>query len=100
MYMIHEVMVPIGVGLLALGAILVLAPGFLERIERGINMPLAEDHVFSLRFGLRAEREVEERLNRPILQASFYWDGFVRRKPRLLGALFACAGLLIVVLGR
>lgn len=85
--------------LLLLGLLLVLFPDLLERFERALNRPVGERPVLSLRAGIPGERDIERALNRPVLMKSIYWDQWIRRQPRTLGALLlAAAGICIAVI--
>lgn len=97
--MSEAVTVAIGLFVAAVGVLLVLVPGAMARVEEVMNAPLGRTYVFALRLGSRCEEVLEEPLNRPILQRGVYWDGFVRRRPRLAGALFLLAGVAVTLLG-
>ncbi len=85
--------------LLVLGLLLLLFPGLLERFEQALNRPVGERQVLSLRAGIPGEQDIERVLNRPVLMKSVYWDQWIRRQPRALGALLlAAAGLCIAVI--
>ncbi len=71
----------------AAGAVLVLAPGALPRIEALLNRTWGGRTLFTVRLGLEGERSAEEILNRPVLTRAVYWDHWLRRHPRVIGAV-------------
>ncbi|NIR30993.1 MAG: hypothetical protein GWN84_17090 [Gammaproteobacteria bacterium] len=98
--MLHEALIPaIGVLITFWGALFLLAPGSVPRIEKIINTPVSLDYVFALRLGWRCEHLIEEAINRPVLAYTFHWDGFIRRRPRSFGAVLLTAGLVILLNG-
>lgn len=87
----------LAIALLVSGLLMVLFPQMLDRVERALNRPVGERPVLSLRAGLPREREIEALLNRPVLRRAIYWDHWIRRQPRVLGALLLAVGLCIVL---
>ena len=82
----------------ALGALMLLLPGALPRIEEFLNRDLGSREVFALRLGLSFEKRLEQRLNAAVLQESVVWDGALRRHPRVTGAsLCVVAALLMAI---
>ena len=71
----------------AAGAVLLVAPGALPRIEAALNRTWGGRTLFTVRPGLQGERSAEEILNRPVLTRSVYWDHWLRRHPRVIGVL-------------
>lgn len=96
----HEALIPI-VGLLAAswGALFLLAPDAVSRIEEIMNAPFSPGYLFALRLGWRCEHLIEDALNRPVLGYSFHWDGFIRRNPRSFGAALLTGGLALLLVG-
>lgn len=93
-YLILTVAIP----LFFFGLLMVLFPGTLERLEHTLNRPVGERPVLSLRAGIPGEQGIEEVLNRPVLERAIYWDQWIRRQPRALGALLLAAAALCFAL--
>ncbi len=87
----------VAVALLLSGLLMVLFPHRLDRVERALNKPVGARPVLSLRAGIPGERDIEEILNRPVLRRAVYWDHWVRRQPRVVGALLLAAAALSIV---
>jgi hypothetical protein len=82
----------------ATGALMLLAPRSVERIEELLNRDWGHQRVFAIRAGLPGERRLEERLNSPVLTRSLVWDDALRRHPRATGAGLCCVALLLAIL--
>ncbi len=96
--MTEYLILTLAIALLVSGLLMVLFPKMLDRVERALNRPVGEHHVLSLRAGLPREREIEAFLNRPVLRRAIYWDQWIRRQPRAVGALLLAAAVLCIAL--
>ena len=77
------------------GAVFLVAPRAITRIEETLNRAWGNHCVFSLRVGVPGERAAEQWLNRPVEARRVHWDGWVREHPRMLGlTLCSLAGVL------
>lgn len=94
MIMIEYLILTVAITLVFFGLLMVLFPNALDRLERALNRPVGERRVMSLRAGLPGEQDIEEILNRPVLNRAIYWDRWLRRQPRALGALLLAAAVL------
>lgn len=84
--------------MLLLGLLMVCSPGLLERLERVLNRSVGERAVVSLRAGLPGEQDIEKILNRPVLMKAIYWDQWLRRQPRALGAVLLTAAAVCIAM--
>ena len=80
------------------GAVMLLLPGAVPRIEEVLNRDVGEREIFALRFGLPAERRVEERLNASVLMGAVVWDQALHRHSRVTGTALCGIALLHFVL--
>ena len=78
------------------GILFLFFPGRIRQLEARLNAPWGDREIASLRLGLRGEEGVEQVMNRDIRGAQLVWDGWLHRRPRLVGAGL---GLLAVWLG-
>jgi hypothetical protein len=94
--MIEYLILAVAAVLLLSGVLMVFFPNALHRLELTLNRPVGQRSVITLRAGIPAEREIEEVLNRPVLMRAIYWDQWIRRQPRLVGALLLAAAVLCI----
>lgn len=85
------------IALVFFGLLMVLFPNMIEGLERSLNRPVGERPVLSLRTGIPGEQEIEKVLNRTVLGRAIYWDHWLRRQPRTVGALLLAAAVLCIV---
>ena len=86
--------------LVSTGALMLLLPGAVPRIEELLNRDVGEREIFALRFGFPAERRLEERLNARVLTSAVDWDRVLRRHSRVTGTALCGIALLLFVLAR
>lgn len=94
--MANYLILTIAIVLLLSGLLMLLFPQLLDRVEHVLNRSVGSRPVLSLRAGLPGERHIEEVLNRPVLWRAIYWDLWVRRRPRAVGAALLAAAALCV----
>jgi hypothetical protein len=77
------------------GLVFLLFPDRIARLEERLNAPWGDREVTALRLGLRAEQDIEQAINRTVLDQQLTWDGWARSHPRFVGiALCLVAALL------
>jgi len=85
--------ITIAIGLV--GLIFLLIPDRIHRLEDKLNAPWGDREVISLRLGLSGEQDIEQTINRNVLDKCITWDGWAKQHPRIVGiALCLVAALL------
>jgi hypothetical protein len=68
------------------GLIFLLFPDRIHRLEDKLNAPWGDREVISLRLGLSGEQDIEQTINRNVLEKQLTWDGWTKKHPRVVGA--------------
>ena len=68
------------------GLIFLLFPDRIHRLEDKLNAPWGDREVISLRLGLRGEQDIEQTINRNVLDKQLTWDVWAKQHPRVVGA--------------
>ena len=77
------------------GLVFLLFPGRIHRLEARLNAPWGDREVTALRLGVQGEQEIEQAINRNVLDTQLTWDAWTKRHPRIVGtALCLVAAVL------
>ena len=87
--------VGITVFMFVIGALILIWPRLLVKLEQHLNRPWGAEEIITLRLGSTGERDLEQWLNRPVLAQAVYWDRWTRKYPRLTGTVICIAALII-----
>ncbi len=68
-----------------LGILFLCFPAWISRLEDRLNAPWGEWEIAAVRLGLPAEQDVEQVINRDVLDQRITWDGWAKRHPRVIG---------------
>ena len=75
------------------GILFLFFPGRIRQLEARLNARWGDREVATVRIGIDAERAVEQVMNREVLSQQIVWDGWLLRRPRLVGVALCLLAL-------
>ena len=78
-----------------IGLVFLLIPDRIVRLEAMLNAPWGDREVTALRLGVRGEHDIEQAINRNVLDKRLTWDSWTKDHPRTVGMLLCLVAALL-----